>query len=94
MINTLRFAESIGDGICKQVSQGNDTDSFGATSGSILGAYFGADYLEPRWLEPFGDKIITSMGTFTEGSITRLAKRMAALPYHISDSVNSVDAKR
>ena len=94
LINTLRFAESIGDGICKQVSQGNDTDSFGATSGSILGAYFGPDYLEPRWLEPFGDKIITSMGTFTEGSITRLAKRMGALPYHISDSVNSVDAKR
>ncbi|WP_391571034.1 ADP-ribosylglycohydrolase family protein [Cohnella sp.] len=80
LINTLRFAESIGDGICKQVSQGNDTDSFGATAGSILGAYFGPDGLDQRWLAPFGDKIITSMGTFTEGSIARLAKRMAALP--------------
>ncbi|MDG0813559.1 ADP-ribosylglycohydrolase family protein [Cohnella rhizosphaerae] len=80
LINTLRFAESIGDGICKQVSQGNDTDSFGATSGSILGAYFGPGHLEPRWLEPFGGRIVTSMGTFTEDSIEKLTKRMAALP--------------
>ncbi|MFD0713587.1 ADP-ribosylglycohydrolase family protein [Paenibacillus sp. GCM10027626] len=80
LINTLRFAENIGDGICKQVCQGNDTDSFGATSGSILGAYFGPGHLEARWLAPFNDKIITSMGTFTEDSVSRLAKRMAALP--------------
>ena len=29
LINTLKFAESIGNGICIQVSQGADTDSFG-----------------------------------------------------------------
>src|SRR5207248_649626 len=37
LINTLRFAENVGDGIYKQVMQGNDTDSFGATAGSLLG---------------------------------------------------------
>jgi hypothetical protein len=41
LINTLKFAKNVGHGICIQVSQGADTDSFGATSGSILGAYFG-----------------------------------------------------
>ena len=46
LINTLRFAQDVGDGICKQVSQGNDTDSYGATAGSILGAYFGPEGLE------------------------------------------------
>jgi len=83
LINTLRFADNIGDGICKQVSQGNDTDSFGATVGSILGAYFGPGHLEHRWLEPLRDKIITTMGGFQEDSISKLAARMAALPARV-----------
>ncbi len=80
LINTLRFAESVGDGICKQVSQGNDTDSFGATAGSILGAYFGPAHLEPRWLEPFNNEIRTGLNFFYERSLSALAKRMSRLP--------------
>jgi ADP-ribosylglycohydrolase len=80
LINTLRFAENIGDGICKQVSQGNDTDSFGATAGSILGCYFGPGHLESRWLEPFRDDIHTALACFYERSLTSLAKRMSQLP--------------
>ena len=38
LISTLRFAARAEDGICMQVSQGNDTDSYGATAGSLLGA--------------------------------------------------------
>jgi ADP-ribosylglycohydrolase len=64
LINTLRFATDIGDGICKQVSQGLDTDSFGATAGSLLGAYFGPGYLEERWLRPFNDDIHTALAWF------------------------------
>jgi ADP-ribosylglycohydrolase len=80
LINTLRFAESVGDGICKQVSQGNDTDSYGATAGSLLGAYFGPGHLDERWLVPFHDEIRTKLAGFPERSLARLAQRMGSLP--------------
>jgi hypothetical protein len=80
LINTLRFAESIDDGFCKQVSQGNDTDSFGATAGSILGAYFGPGHLDNRWLKPFHDDIRTGVNFFHERSLSALARRMGQLP--------------
>jgi ADP-ribosylglycohydrolase len=83
VINTLRFANSVGDGICMQVSQGNDTDSFGATAGSILGARFGPDGLDPRWLAPFNDRLLTSVATFHEQRLSAVAKRMAALPARV-----------
>lgn len=84
LINTLRFAESVGDGICKQVSQGNDTDSYGATAGSLLGAFFGPGYLDDRWLVPFDDTIRTSIATQPEWSLSRLARRMGELPRRIA----------
>lgn len=80
VMNTLKFAENIGDGICKQVMQGNDTDSFGATCGSLLGAYFGPEYLESRWLEVFNDDIYTSLSNFKERKLSKIAERMANLP--------------
>jgi ADP-ribosylglycohydrolase len=80
LINTLRFAENVGDGICKQVMQGNDTDSFGATAGSILGAFFGPGHLEDRWLTPFGDEIRTGLNFFYERSLSSLAERISRLP--------------
>ena len=84
LINTLKFAESVGHGVCLQVMQGNDTDSFGATAGSILGAYFGPDHLEARWLEPFGDEISTRLAGFREHSITALAERLSHLPASVA----------
>ena len=80
LINTLKFAEDVGHGICIQVSQGADTDSFGATSGSLLGAYFGPGNLEDRWVEPFNDDIHTGLAWFFERSVSNLAKRMSNLP--------------
>jgi hypothetical protein len=80
LINTLRFADNVGDGICKQVMQGNDTDSFGATAGSLLGVYFGPDHLESRWLKPFQDRIHTGLSNFHEQSLCCLAERMGRLP--------------
>lgn len=79
LVNTLRFATSIDDGFCKQVSQGNDTDSFGATAGSILGAFWGRDYLDQRWLAPFQDEIRTGLNFFPEHSLSRLAARIGEL---------------
>ena len=59
-------------------------DSFGATSGSLLGAYFGPGYLEERWLKPFNDDIHTGLAWFFERSISKLAKRMSELPMKIN----------
>jgi hypothetical protein len=80
LINSLRWAENVGDGFCKQVSQGNDTDSYGATSGSILGMYFGPGYLEESWLAPFHNDIHSGLAWFFERDLQALAKRMGQLP--------------
>jgi ADP-ribosylglycohydrolase len=84
VINTLRFANDVGHGICLQVMQGNDTDSFGATAGSILGAFFGPGHLEPRWTEPFNDDVHTALASFHERSLSKIAARMAALPARVA----------
>ena len=89
LINTLFHAQNIGDGFCKQVMQGNDTDSYGATSGSILGLYFGPGHLEPRWLEPFNDDIHTALAWFFERSLSKLAARMAQLPLKLAEKMAS-----
>jgi ADP-ribosylglycohydrolase len=80
LVNTLRFAEDVGHGICVQVSQGNDTDSYGATVGAILGVRFGTAGLERRWLEPFHDRLHTTVATLHEPSLAVVADRMARLP--------------
>jgi ADP-ribosylglycohydrolase len=80
LINTMRFAEDVEDGICIQVAQGNDTDCFGEIAGSLLGAYFGPGNLDERWLEPFNDEIRTSLAGFYERSLSAVAARMGKLP--------------
>ena len=80
LVNTLRFATSVGDGICIQVMQGNDTDSFGATAGSILGAYFGPGHLDARWTDPFDDRIQLALATTWVSSIDELTQRVGRLP--------------
>lgn len=85
LVNTLHFARDVGDGICIQVMQGNDTDSFGATAGSLLGAWFGPGHLDERWVAPFGDRIQLALATTWISSITELTGRMAALPHKISE---------
>jgi ADP-ribosylglycohydrolase len=79
-MNTLRFATDVGDGICKQVMQGNDTDSYGARAGSMLGVYFGPGHLEERWLKPFNDTLHTTLAAFHEQRLSEVARRMGELP--------------
>lgn len=90
LINTLQFAESVGDGICKQVMQGNDTDSYGATAGSILGCFFGPGHLEDRWLAPFNDEIRTAIATQPEWRLSKLAARMGHLPRRIAADLAAI----
>ena len=79
LINTLHYAEGIWDGVCKQVAQGNDTDSFGCTAGSLLGAFFGYDKLPHEKLALFNDEIRVSLASFHEHSLSSLAGRMGKL---------------
>jgi hypothetical protein len=93
LINAFRFAKGVGNGICIQVSQGNDTASFGATAGSILGAYFGPESLEERWLAPFNDDLRTGLARFWDApkgrtrSLSKVAKRMGELPKRIAAEI-------
>jgi ADP-ribosylglycohydrolase len=80
LMNTARFAEDVGHGICLQVSQGNDTDSFGDTAGAILGVWFGPGHLEERWITPFNDTLQTRLAGYYESSLAATADRIAALP--------------
>ena len=89
MINTLHHAKDVGDGICIQVMQGNDTDSYGATAGSLLGAYFGPGHLEERWLKPFHDTIHVALANFHEQSLSALAKRMGKLPSLVEEALKT-----
>jgi ADP-ribosylglycohydrolase len=62
------------------VCQGNDTDSFGATAGSYLGALLGPDAFDrEHWTGRFGDRIHLALATFHEQSLSALATRMAQL---------------
>ncbi len=79
MINSAKYSRSTGEGICLQVSQGNDTDSYGATIGSILGAFYGPDGLEERWLAPFNNEIRTTLASFHEKRLDAVAERMGRL---------------
>jgi ADP-ribosylglycohydrolase len=80
LVNTLRWAESVGHGICLQVSQGNDTDSYGAIAGALLGTWFGPGHLDERWLTPFGDQIRTLVAGWYERSLDATADLVGTLP--------------
>ena len=78
VMNSVRFARDVGEGICIQVSQGLDTDSFGATTGSLLGALLGR---VPRaWLRPFHNRILCTLAQFHEQDLSRVTARVGRLP--------------
>jgi ADP-ribosylglycohydrolase len=88
VINTLHFANNVGEGICMQVGQGNDTDCFGKIAGSLLGALYGPGSLERHWTEPFNDEIHVALANFYEHSLSGLAKRMGRLVHIGLDKIN------
>ncbi len=56
----LLYGEDFGDSICKTVNCGYDTDSSGASIGSLLGILYGKSGLPQKWIEPLGDTISTN----------------------------------
>ena len=61
--------------VCNVVMGGWDTDSNGATVGSILGTMLGAKRLPARWIDPLGNRIRSSLRGFDNSAIELLAHR-------------------
>jgi ADP-ribosylglycohydrolase len=61
------------------VQAGWDTDSNGATAGSVLGALHGAIALPPSWVEPLHDRVRSAIAGFDNAQISELAKRTLPL---------------
>lgn len=53
------YGEDFGDALLKCVNCGYDTDSSGATLGSILGILYGKDGIPEQWVEPIGHSVVT-----------------------------------
>lgn len=65
--------------ICFTVMGGWDTDSTGATAGSIVGAMCGAHGLPEKWIGPLEDRLDTIVPDFHHSRISDLAQRTVAL---------------
>jgi ADP-ribosylglycohydrolase len=64
--------------ITRAVAGGWDTDSNGATVGSICGALAGASALPPEWIDPLQNRLATSITGFDGIGFDELARRTAA----------------
>ena len=80
----LAFALTRGAGdyeatIAAAVTGGWDTDSVGATAGSIAGALLGASALPPRWISPLHNRLASSVPGFDGIGFDELARRTVAV---------------
>jgi ADP-ribosylglycohydrolase len=69
------FAATVG----LTVQGGWDTDSNGATAGSVAGALLGAAAVPERFVAPFGDRIRSAVWGFDGARLSEVARRFAAL---------------
>jgi ADP-ribosylglycohydrolase len=65
--------------ICTAVMGGWDTDSVGATVGSVCGALTGAQRLPSTWVEPLRNRVASSLPGFDGIGLDTLADRTFAL---------------
>jgi hypothetical protein len=84
IVNALVHARRTGGvdftaAIATTVMQGYDTDSAGATAGSIAGALVGRRGIPARWIEPFGDTLHCCVAGWRTTSIEGLAARIAGV---------------
>ncbi len=64
--------------ICNTVMGGWDTDSNGATAGSIIGTILGASNLPQKWVAPMSNRLRSSMKGFDNTTFDDLARRTVA----------------
>ncbi len=83
----LSSDNDFGRAICNVVMGGWDTDSNGATVGSIMGTMLGSDKLPHQWIEPLHDRIRTSLKGFDNATFSDLARRTVRVAqFHSTDS--------
>ena len=78
---SFALARSGGDfatAITTCVAGGWDTDSTGATVGSICGALVGASALPPAWIDPLANRLATTIAGFDGIGFDELARRTVA----------------
>lgn len=68
-----------GESLCLAVMAGFDTDSHGATLGSVLGLFHGADALPDDWVKPLNDTVETSLVSYQRQRIADLAEETLEL---------------
>jgi ADP-ribosylglycohydrolase len=74
-----RSKGSFSTAITLTVMGGWDTDSIGATVGSICGAMTGADGIDKKWADPIDDRLASSIPGCDQLKLSELAKRTQAL---------------
>ncbi len=85
----LLYGTDFGDGICKTVNCGYDTDSSGASIGSYLGILAGSSGLPAKWTEPLGDSISTNESW---GGVRHLSDGANPAPSHLDELVQRITA--
>ncbi|WP_435742582.1 ADP-ribosylglycohydrolase family protein [Microbacterium sp. PMB16] len=73
------YGDDFGSAVAVAVAGGWDTDSVGATVGSVVGGLLGADGIDEAWTAPLHGRIATSMPGGPERSIRELAQRTLRL---------------
>ena len=53
---SVKYANDFSSGVIAAVNHDGDSDSTGAITGNILGAYLGIDHIEKKWIEPLEDR--------------------------------------
>ncbi|WP_162991599.1 ADP-ribosylglycohydrolase family protein [Halostella salina] len=74
-----------GDSLSLAVMAGFDTDSHGATLGSVLGLFHGAEALPEDWVEPLNDTVETSLVSYQRQRISDLAEETLELAREASE---------
>jgi ADP-ribosylglycohydrolase len=74
----IRSGGDFASAITTCVSGGWDTDSNGATVGSICGALAGASALPPEWIDPLQNRLTTTIAGFDGIGFDALARRTVA----------------
>ena len=80
--------------ICNTVMGGWDTDSNGATAGSIVGVVLGAKALPDKWTKPLNDRIRTSLGGFDNARFTDLARRTLLVAQRTATDTSIMQAQQ
>lgn len=73
--------------ICNTVMGGWDTDSSGATAGSVIGVIQGASALPEKWTTPLNNRIRSSLSGFDNARFSDLAERTLRIATAASGNV-------